>query len=246
MKLPDHVLVLCSDKKISLRAFLHWKLLRPNTTCIWDRSTQTRLKDRQLRLSTRKKKHIWSDCHRLNWPLIRWIDYFTRATLFAVEMHSKPPMSKPENPRLSCEPDPANSRLSFVRNRLWSPMSRWPDRSDPWSDEFRAHTCSRCARITCLKKASSALSSGQLSGNRVDNGLELVWSGVTSVWNCLIRGPTRLGRSDQRRFRARPEPGRTLVRSKLSDRNNIHTLFEPRESIFYIAFFCQSCAAICV
>ena len=28
------------------------------------------------------------------------------------------------------------------------PRSRWPDRSDPWSDEFRAHTCSRCARIT--------------------------------------------------------------------------------------------------
>ena len=28
------------------------------------------------------------------------------------------------------------------------PRLRWPDRSDPWSDEFRAHTCSRCARIT--------------------------------------------------------------------------------------------------
>ena len=35
----------------------------------------------------------------------------------------------------------------------------------------------------------------------------LVWSEVTSVWDGLIRGPTCLGRSDQRRFRARPQPG---------------------------------------
>ena len=35
----------------------------------------------------------------------------------------------------------------------------------------------------------------------------LVGSEVTSVWDGLIRGPTCLGRSDQRRFRARPQPG---------------------------------------
>ena len=35
----------------------------------------------------------------------------------------------------------------------------------------------------------------------------LVWSEVTSVWDGLIRGPTCLGRSDQRWFRARPQPG---------------------------------------
>ena len=32
------------------------------------------------------------------------------------------------------------------------PRSGWPDRSDPWSDEFRAHSCSRCARITWSAK----------------------------------------------------------------------------------------------
>ena len=35
----------------------------------------------------------------------------------------------------------------------------------------------------------------------------LVWSEVTSVWDDLIRGPTCLGRSDQRRYRVRPQPG---------------------------------------
>ena len=39
----------------------------------------------------------------------------------------------------------------------------------------------------------------------------LVWSEVTSVWDCLIRGPTYLGRSDQRRFRARPQPGLSRI-----------------------------------
>ena len=60
------------------------------------------------------------------------------------------------------------------------PRSRWPDRSDPWSDEFRAHTCSRCARITWSGKGFERTLSGQ-------------WSGT-----CLIRGHFVLGRSDQR------------------------------------------------
>ena len=32
------------------------------------------------------------------------------------------------------------------------PRSRWPEQSDPWSDESRAHKCSRCARITWYGK----------------------------------------------------------------------------------------------
>ena len=50
------------------------------------------------------------------------------------------------------------------------PRSRWPDRSDPWSDEFRAHTCSRCARITWSGKGFERT---------------FVW---TMVWDGLIRG----------------------------------------------------------
>ena len=42
----------------------------------------------------------------------------------------------------------------------------------------------------------------------------LVWSEVTSVWDGLIRGPTCLGRSDQRRFRARPQPGQYIMQKK--------------------------------
>ena len=77
-------------------------------------------------------------------------------------------------------PDKINVPVVIV----WmGPRSRWPDRSDPWSDEFRAHTCSRGAlELHGLEKASSALLSGQ-------------WSGT-----CLIRGHFVLGRSDQRQF----------------------------------------------
>ena len=32
--------------------------------------------------------------------------------------------------------------------KLKIPRSRWPDRSDLWSDHLRTHTCSRCAQIT--------------------------------------------------------------------------------------------------
>ena len=79
---------------------------------------------------------------------------------------------------------------------LTSPRSRWPDRSDPWSDDFRAHTCSRCARITWSGK-----------GFERTFVWTLAWSEATLFWDGLIRGPTCLGRSDQRRFRARPQPG---------------------------------------
>ena len=54
-------------------------------------------------------------------------------------------------------------------------------------------------RTVVWDNISSALYSGQWSGTRLDNGLDLVLSGVTSVWNS----------SDQRRLRAHFE--RTMI-----------------------------------
>ena len=77
---------------------------------------------------------------------------------------------------------------------FWLPRSRWPDRSDPWSDEFRAHTYSRCARITWSGKSFKRT---------------FVW---TMVWNLSDQGSLRSGTvwseaissahlSDRRQFR---------------------------------------------
>ena len=74
---------------------------------------------------------------------------------------------------------------------LYVPRSRWPDRSDPWSDEFRAHTCSRCARITWSEKGFERTFVWTMVWNLPDQRplcSGTVWSEVTLVWNGLIRG----------------------------------------------------------
>ena len=89
------------------------------------------------------------------------------------------------------------------------PRSRWPDRSNPWSDEFRAHTCSRCARITWPGKGFERT---------------FVW---TMVWNLSDHGSLRSGTvwseaissahlSDQGQFRTHTNLIRGVFRAHTS------------------------------
>ena len=53
-------------------------------------------------------------------------------------------------------------RILSAKNLPWShleekeqftkPRTKWPNRRDPLPDDLRAHTCSRCARITWFRK----------------------------------------------------------------------------------------------
>ena len=82
--------------------------------------------------------------------------------------------------------------IDFLLNKLTrEPRSRWPERCDPWSDEFRAHTCSRCARITWSGKGFERTFVWTMVWNLPDQRplcSGTVWSEVTLVWDGLIRG----------------------------------------------------------
>ena len=79
----------------------------------------------------------------------------------------------------------------FRKDSECLPRSRWPDRSDPWSDEFWPHTCSRCARITWSGKGFERTFVWTMVWNLPDQRplcSGTVWSEVTLVWDGLIRG----------------------------------------------------------
>ena len=72
-----------------------------------------------------------------------------------------------------------------------SPWSKWPDRIELWSDHLRAHTCSRCARITWSVKGFDCTFAWTMVWNLPDQRplwSGTVWSEVSLLWDGLIIG----------------------------------------------------------
>ena len=120
-----------------------------------------------------------------------------------------------------------------TRTKPGHPRSRWPDRIELWSDHLRAHTCSRCARITWSGKGFKRTFIWTMVWNLIDQRplcSGTVWSEATLVWDGLIRGHFGLGRSDQRQFQAHT----SLIRGRFE-----RTLVWPetKSSDFFSSFF---------
>ena len=123
------------------------------------------------------------------------------------------------------------NRGNFERTFVWSEVIS----SELLSDQrwFRAHFSLIIGNFEPTSGWSEAISSAlQSDQRRIRAHFErttifertLVLSEITSGWGGLIRGPTCLGRSDQRRFRAQPPPGIVCSLTVLESANHLYTL----------------------